>query len=257
MPDFKNIAYQESDKIGYLTLQRDDGINVLNIEMMEEINSALESLKHGGNLKALVLRAKGKAFSAGVDVGEHTDELAGKMIKSFHRMFLHLDKMECPTIALVHGAALGGGCELACFCDMVLAREGVKFGQPEIKVGVFPPVAAATFPQYAHLKKVYEFLLVGDVILSNEAERMGLVSRIYPKEDFEKKCQELIYRLASNSAAILRLTKKAIRAGIGKRFSEALPAIEDIYLNEMMKTKDAHEGLAAFMEKRRPEWRDE
>lgn len=257
MSDYKNIGYEESDKIGYLTLQRDDGINVLNIEMMEEINSVLESLKGGGSLKALILRAKGKAFSAGVDVAEHTDELAEKMIKSFHGIFLLLDKMECPTVALVHGAALGGGCELACFCDMVLAREGVKFGQPEIKVGVFPPVAAAAFPQHAHLKKVYELLLVGDVVLSNEAERMGLVNRVYPKEEFEKKCQEFIYRLASNSAAILRLTKKAIRAGMGKPFSEALPAIEEIYLNEMMQTKDAHEGLAAFIEKRRPEWRDE
>jgi len=257
MPDFKDIAYEESDKIGYLTLQRDDGINVLNIEMMEEINSALESLNGGGNLKVLVLRAEGKAFSAGVDVGEHTDELVEKMIKSFHGMFLRLDKMECPTVALVQGAALGGGCELACFCDMVLAREGVKFGQPEIKVGVFPPVAAAAFPQYARLKKVYELLLVGDVVLSDEAERVGLVNRVYPKEEFEKKCQEFVYRLASNSAAILRLTKKAIRAGTRKSFSEALSEIEDIYLDEMMKTKDAHEGLAAFMEKRRPEWMDE
>lgn len=256
MAEYKHIGYEESDKIGYLTFQRDDDINVLNIEMMEEINSALKSLDAGRNLKALVLRAKGKAFSAGVDVAEHTDQLAEKMIRSFHGMFLLLDKMECPTVALVQGAALGGGCELACFCDMVLAREGVKFGQPEIKVGVFPPVAAAAFPQYAHLKKVNELLLVGDVILSEEAERMGLVNRVYPKEEFEKKCQEFVYRLASNSAAILGLTKNAIRAGIGKSFSEALPVIEDIYLKEMMQTKDAHEGLAAFMEKRSPKWRD-
>lgn len=257
MAEYKHIGYEESNKIGYLTLQRDEGINVLNIEMMEEINSALESLKGGGNLKALVINAKGKAFSAGVDVSEHTAELVNKMIDTFHMIFRLLDKMECPTIAQVHGAALGGGCELACFCDMVLAREGVKFGQPEIKVGVFPPVAAAAFPQYAHLKKVYELLLVGDVVLSDEAEQMGLVNRVYPKEEFEKKCQEFVYRLASNSAAILRLTKKAIRAGMGKPFSEALPVIENIYLKDMMQTKDAHEGLAAFMEKRRPEWRDE
>lgn len=257
MPECKHIGYEESDKIGFLTLRRDDDINVLNIEMMEEINSVLESLKGGGNLKALVVKAKGKAFSAGVDVSEHTAELVNKMIDVFHKMFRLLDRMECPTIAQVHGAALGGGCELACFCDMVLAREGVKFGQPEIKVGVFPPVAAAAFPQHAHLNKIYELLLVGDVVLSDEAERMGLVNRVYPKDEFEKKCQEFVYRLASNSAAILRLTKKAIRAGMGKSISEALPVIEDIYLKEMMQTKDAHEGLAAFMEKRRPEWRDE
>ncbi len=256
MADYKHIGYEEKSKVAYITLKRED-LNILNIEMMEEINGALKSLDEGKRLRALIIKAEGKAFSAGVDVSEHTAELVNKMIETFHKMFRLLDRMECPTIALVHGAALGGGCELACFCDMVLAREGVKFGQPEIKVGVFPPVAAAAFSQYAHLKKVYELLLVGDVVLSDEAERMGLVSRIYPKEEFEKKCQEFVYRLASNSAAILRLTKKAIRESLGKPFAEALAKSEEIYLKEMMTTKDAHEGLAAFMEKRKPEWRDE
>jgi cyclohexa-1,5-dienecarbonyl-CoA hydratase len=257
MAEFKYIAYDEKDRVGYLTLQRDDEINVLNIEMMEEINAVLDSLKGGGNLKALVFRAKGRAFSAGVDVSEHTEKLVGKMIEVFHRMFRLLDKIECPTVALVQGAALGGGCELACFCDMVVAREGAKFGQPEIKVGVFPPVAAAAFPQYSHLKKVYELLLIGDTILAEDAERIGLASLVYPKDDFEKRAEEFVYRLAANSAAILRLTKKAIRAGTGRPFPAALDDIERIYLDEMMKTKDAHEGLAAFMEKRGAKWRDE
>lgn len=256
MSEYKHIAYEETDKIGYLTLQRDDDLNIINIEMMNEINDALESLDDGSGLRALVIRAKGRAFSAGVDVAEHTDELAEKMIKTFHSMFMLLDRLECPTIALVYGAALGGGCELACFCDMVLAREGVKFGQPEIKVGVFPPVAAAAFPQYSYLKKMYELMLVGDVILAEEAERIGLVNQVYSKEEFEKKSQEFVYRLTSNSGAILRYTKKAIRASIGKTFGEALESSESIYLKEMMKSHDAHEGLAAFMEKRKPEWRD-
>ncbi len=256
MSQYKHIAYEESDKTGYLTLQRDDDLNIINIEMMNEINDAIESLGDGSGLKALVIRARGRAFSAGVDVAEHTEELVEKMIKTFHLMFLVLDRMECPTIAVVHGAALGGGCELACFCDMVLAREGVKFGQPEIKVGVFPPVAAAAFPQYSHLKKMYELMLIGDVILAEEAERIGLVNRVYPKDEFEKKAEEFIYRLTSNSGAILRHCKKAIRESLGKSFGEALELSERIYLKEMMKSYDAHEGLTAFMEKRKPEWRD-
>jgi len=257
MSQYKHIAYEETGKTGYLTMQRDDDLNVINIEMMNEINEVLESLNDGKNLKALVIRAKGRAFSAGVDVAEHTEALAEKMIKTFHLMFLLLDRMECPTIAVVHGAALGGGCELACFCDMVIAREGAKFGQPEIKVGVFPPVAAAAFPQYSHLKKVYELLLIGDVILADEAERVGLVNQVYPKDEFEKKAEEFIYRLTSNSGAILRYTKRAIKENIGKPFGEALEWSEKIYLKEMMNSHDAHEGLTAFMEKRKPEWRDE
>ena len=256
MADYKNIGYEEKSKVAYITLRRED-LNILNIEMMEEINDALESLDEGKRLRALIIKAEGKAFSAGVDVSEHTAELVNKMIDTFHKMFRLLDKMECPTVALVHGAALGGGCELACFCDMVLAGAGVKFGQPEIKVGVFPPVAAPAFPQSTALKKVYELLLTGDVIKSEEAMAAGLVNQVYPREDFAKHCEEFIYRFTSNSGAILRLTKKAIRESLGKPFAEGLAKSEEIYLKEMMATKDTHEGLAAFMEKRKPEWRDE
>lgn len=257
MPDFKHITYEEKNKTGYLTLRRDDEINVLNIEMMEEINRALESLDEGKNLRALIFKAEGRAFSAGVDVTEHTAELVTTMIDTFHKMFRLLDKLECPTVALVHAAALGGGCELACFSDMVLAASGVKFGQPEIKVGVFPPVAAPAFPQSVALKKVYELLLTGDTIKAEEAMTVGLVNQVYPREEFDKKCDEFIYRLTSNSGAILRLTKRAIRESLGKTFVEGLDKSEEIYLKEMMATKDAHEGLAAFMEKRQANWKDE
>jgi cyclohexa-1,5-dienecarbonyl-CoA hydratase len=256
MADFKNIGFEEKNKVAYITLKRED-LNILNIEMMSEINSALESLDEGKKIRALVFKAEGKAFSAGVDVSDHTTDLVNKMIDTFHRMFRLLDKMECPTVALVHGAALGGGCELACFCDMVLAAAGVKFGQPEIKVGVFPPVAAPAFPQSMALKKVYELLLTGDVIKAEEAMAVGLVNQVYPREEFEKSSEEFIYRLACNSGAILRLTKKAIRGSLGKPFAEGLDISEQIYLEEMMATKDAHEGLAAFMEKRPAKWTDE
>jgi len=256
MSDYQHIKLEKTEKLAFITLKREP-LNVLNIEMMSEINSALESLGDGSHLKVLVIMADGKVFSAGVDVSEHTDELVDQMIGTFHKMFRLLDKLECPTVSLVHGAALGGGCELACFCDMVLAAEGVKFGQPEIKVGVFPPVAAAAFPQYGYLKSVYELLLVGDIVLAEQAQAMGLVNRVFPKDDFDKHCQDFLKRLTGNSAAILRLTKKTIKAGLNKPFDESLNIAEKIYLKDMMATKDAHEGLAAFMEKRAPKWVDE
>ncbi|MDH3892772.1 MAG: enoyl-CoA hydratase/isomerase family protein [candidate division Zixibacteria bacterium] len=255
MPAFANITFETTNRVAYITLRREE-LNVLNIAMMEEINSALESLTGGNDLKALVFKADGKAFSAGVDVSEHTAELVDKMINTFHMMFRLLDGMQCPTIAFVQGAALGGGCELACFCDMVIAAAGVKFGQPEIKVGVFPPVAAASFPRSAHLKQVYELLLTGDVIKAEQAQEIGLVNRVLPRENFASDCEAWLARLTVNSAAILRLTKKAVRSGLGKSFKDALSSAEQIYLREMMSTKDAHEGLTAFMEKRSPKWDD-
>ncbi|MFQ5498902.1 MAG: enoyl-CoA hydratase/isomerase family protein [Candidatus Zixiibacteriota bacterium] len=256
MGEYTDIDLHVTDRIGTLTLMRDD-LNVLNIAMMNEINEALESLANGHDLKMLVIRAKGKAFSAGVDVSEHTADKVDDMIGTFHRIFRLLDTIECPTVALVQGAALGGGCELACFCDMVVASDRAKFGQPEIKVGVFPPVAAASFPESTALKSVYELLLIGDTILADEAQRIGLVNKVYPRDSFESDAEEWLARLASNSAVILRQTKKAIQAGLGKPFIEALGAAEQIYLGEMMSTKDAHEGLAAFMDKRSPKWVDE
>jgi len=256
MNDYQHIKLEIAGKLAFITLKREP-LNVLNIEMMNEINAALESLGDSSHLKALVIKAEGKTFSAGVDVSEHTAELVDKMIDTFHKMFRLLDRIECPTVSLVHGAALGGGCELACFCDMVLAAEGVKFGQPEIKVGVFPPVAAAAFPQYGFLKSIYELLLVGDIVLAEQAQSMGLVNHVFPKADFDKRCQDFLKRLTANSAAILRLTKKTIKAGLNKPFAESLDIAEKIYLKDMMATKDAHEGLAAFMEKRAPVWGDE
>lgn len=256
MSKYKHISFEHIDKTAVITLRREP-LNILNIEMMEEIDSALESLGDGHKLKALVIKAVGKAFSAGVDVSEHTTDMVEKMIHTFHKMFRLLDILECPTISFVHGAALGGGCELACFCDMVLAAEGVKFGQPEIKVGVFPPVAVAEFPQYSFLKSVYELLLMGDTIKAEQAQVMGLVNQVYPRNEFDKHCQDFLNRLTSNSAAILRLAKRSIKAGIGKSFSESLDIAEELYLKDMMATKDANEGLAAFLEKRVPKWSDE
>lgn len=255
MAKYEHIEFSVTDLVATLTLNRPE-LNVLNIAMMKEINSALETLDDGASLKALVIGASGKVFSAGVDVAEHTKELMDQMISVFHRMFRLLDSMQCPTIALVQGAALGGGCELACFCDLVVAGAKVKFGQPEIKVGVFPPVAAASFPGSAHLKSVYELLLTGDIIRAEEAKEMGLVNRVFPREEFEERAAEFVKRLTVNSAAILRLTKKAIRAGLGQTFPAALDSAEKLYLGEMMATEDAHEGLEAFMQKREPKWTD-
>jgi cyclohexa-1,5-dienecarbonyl-CoA hydratase len=255
MADYRHIAFDTADGVATITLQRGD-LNVLNIAMMAEINAALESLQGGADLKALVIRATGKAFSAGVDVGEHTAELVEKMISTFHGMFRLLDAMACPTVALVQGAALGGGCELACFCDIVVAGAKVKFGQPEIKVGVFPPVAAAAFPASLPIKRVYELLCTGEAIKAEEAQAIGLVNRVFPREEFDTHCREFLSTLTANSAAILRLTKKAIKAAQGRSFGEALSAVEKLYLGDMMATQDAHEGLAAFLERRPPSWSD-
>ena len=136
---FKHIQTELKDGVATLTLNRPP-LNVLNIEMMEEINTYFEGLMKEKSLKLLVIQAMGKAFSAGVDVGEHLGDLVYKMIEVFHKIFRLMEGLKVPSIAVVNGSALGGGCELALYCDMVIATEKAKFGQPEIQVGVFPPL---------------------------------------------------------------------------------------------------------------------
>ena len=254
--DYNDIKVEEADGIGSITLNKEP-YNVLDIAMMKEINTALTDFR-GKNLKAVVIKAEGKAFSAGVDVSEHTEDKVKEMIDVFHEIFANLQMMESPTVALVKGAALGGGCEVAIFCDIVIASEKAKFGQPEIKVGVFPPVAAALIPTLIPGRKALELLLTGENVLAPEALSLGLVNHVLPVENFESEAEKWITEnLASKSAIVLRLTKKAFVAGFRNNYEDAIHTIEDIYLNELMKTRDAKEGLAAFLEKRQPVWKDE
>lgn len=141
---YEHIKLAVADGVATLTLCREP-LNVLNIAMMKEMNQALDTLSPAG-LKVLLIQAEGKAFSAGVDVGEHLGDQVHDMIEVFHGIFRRMEKLGVVTVASVQGAALGGGCELAAYCDLVVASAKAKFGQPEILVGVFPPVAALVFP---------------------------------------------------------------------------------------------------------------
>lgn len=252
---FQFIVSEKSDWRCVIALNRPDH-NVLNIAMMREINDALTAALADESLGALVIRANGKFFSAGVDVAEHTADQVGEMISEFHEMFRLLERLPCPTVALVQGSALGGGCELACFCDIVLAADRAKFGQPEIAVGVFPPIAAAAFPHWVSQKKLYELLLTGRAFSAEEARQCGLVNHVYPYDDFEECAAEFLASLGKHSPLIGQYTKRALRSGAAKPFPEALAEIEKLYLGPLMATQDASEGLKAFMNKRAPEWKN-
>src|SRR3990172_550905 len=230
-------------------------LNVLHNPMMAEFNRLLETTLADKNLAALVLRATGKAFSAGVDVSDHTADKVGDMIRLFHGIFRKLAATDALTIAAVQGAALGGGCELACFCDIVLASERAKFGQPEVQVGVFPPVAACVFPPQIGIKKAIELNALGATIDGKEAHRIGLVNQVFPVEEFEKRVAEYLDGIRKLSRPVVRLAKRATSLVVRKQILEQLDATEAMYLDELMKLQDAHEGIAAFMEKRPPNWK--
>jgi cyclohexa-1,5-dienecarbonyl-CoA hydratase len=255
--EFQHILFDRQDGVARLVLSKPP-LNVLDIAMMREISTALEGLGDDPAVKVLVFEAAegSKTFSAGVDVSEHTADMVGEMIEVFHRIFRLLDALEVPTVAVVGGAALGGGCELALFCDMVIASEKASFGQPEIQVGVFAPVAVVALPGIIGPKRAMELLLTGDRIRAPEAERLGLVNRVVPPDELGVAVDALVGKLTKLSAAVLRLTKRAVRVGSVGSFGDGLAAVEDVYLGPLMATEDAQEGLAAFMEKRAPVWKD-
>ena len=252
---FQHIRTEIADGVGTITLNRPP-VNILNIEMMEEVNQALRGFKRERRLKVLVFRAEGKAFSAGVDVGEQVGDVVERMIEAFHGMFRLMDELQAPSVAVVNGSALGGGCELALYCDMVLATEKSTFGQPEIMVGVFPPIAALIFPRIMGRKKAMELILSGKTIGARDALEMGLINRIISEDTLEEEVKEFVDQFARHSAVVLRLTKKAALEGLCDDVEGGLRRIERIYLEELMKTEDATEGLKSFLEKRKPVWKD-
>jgi cyclohexa-1,5-dienecarbonyl-CoA hydratase len=252
---YEHIETEYKAGLGTITLNRPP-VNILNIAMMEEINDILEKWQGEHHLKLLLFNAKGKCFSAGVDVGEHMGDLASKMIQVFHGMFRRMEALGVPTVASVYGSCLGGGCELAIFCDLVLASQGAKFGQPEIQVGVFPPIAAQIMPRIIGRKAAMDLILSGRIISAAEALQMGLINKVVPEDALQSATAEFAKPYLGLSAEVLRKTKKAVTAGLMDDLEPSLKVIEDIYLKELMSTADAQEGLKAFLEKRKPEWKD-
>jgi cyclohexa-1,5-dienecarbonyl-CoA hydratase len=258
MPEpYQHINFNIEDRVARVTFARPP-VNIFNIAMMREINDALNQCSHQREIVAIVFDAASdcRAFSAGVAIEEHGEETIFQMLDSFHAIFRTLEQLSRPSIAVIDGAALGGGCELVAVCDIAIASERARFGQPEIKLGVFPPVAAVLLPQVIGDKRARELILTGEMIEAAEALRVGLVNYVLPSSQLEQKTTELLSKFRELSAAALELAKKAIDLGRGRSLDSVLLEVEDMYLQELMKTYDATEGIKAFNEKRKPVWRD-
>jgi len=249
------IRCESGGDVARITLTRPP-LNILTIPMMEAMNAALDGIGRKHPLKALVLAAEGKAFSAGVSVEDHLGERVRPMLEAFHRIFRRLNALDCPTVAMVQGPALGGGAELATFCDLVIASEAATFGQPEIKVGVFPPIAAVHYPTRIGQARTLQLLCSGEILSAREAERIGLVDRVVPPAELGTAVDRALAAFTDKSAAILHLAKRAVHRAREGDFERTLAELEKLYLSELMQTEDAAEGLCAFVEKRPPVWKD-
>jgi cyclohexa-1,5-dienecarbonyl-CoA hydratase len=253
---YNNIHYEIKNHLAFLTINRPP-MNILDIATMEEMNDAVFSLNGNSKVKALVISSEGtKAFSAGVDVADHTEEKVEKMIQVFHDIFRNLSQLDQVTVAATKGLTLGGGCEVAIFCDLIFAADNLKIGQPEIKLSVFPPIALLVLPRLVGLKKASELLLTGKIIGADEAQQMGLINKVVPLESFDSELEAFLQPFVELSLVGLKYSKKGMQLGLESSFLDGLEKIEKVYLEELMSSEDAHEGLKAFMEKRNPIWKN-
>jgi cyclohexa-1,5-dienecarbonyl-CoA hydratase len=229
-------------------------LHILDIPLMNELRDALGRV--AGDRHCLILDATGeRSFSADVSVQDHLGDRVSEMLGVFHDCIRALMKLDVVTVAIVRGAALGGGCELAMSCDFILASDRARFGQPEIALGVFPPVAAYHLSRQLPPRKGLELLLTGDPIDAETAGRLGIVNAVFPDAELEARADEWLQRLYRQSASSVRIAKKAFRLAQRADFEERLYEVEKLYLAELIATDDATEGLSAFLEKRKPQWK--
>lgn len=230
-------------------------LNVLDAALLAEMEQALGALA-ADPPQLLVVRGGERAFSAGVAVEDHTRERVEPTVRSFHRVLLALRRLPSVVVAVVRGHCLGGGMELAAACDLVVAADDARFGQPEIRLGCFPPFAAALYPPLLGARRAAEMLLTGRPVSAEEAERIGFVNRVAPPAELDRVAAELVAEVLAQSAAVTPLVKRALAAGADEpAFERALAECERLYFEDLVRTEDMDEGIVAFLERREATWR--
>jgi cyclohexa-1,5-dienecarbonyl-CoA hydratase len=230
-------------------------LNILDLKTIRELNSSLAAAFKGEGVRLVQIRGAGeKAFSAGVEVRDHLPDRAPEMLREFHALIRAVLHAPCPVLAVVRGHCLGGGMELALACDFIVASDDARFGQPEIKVGAFPPVAAVLLSRLIPERKALEMILTGEPIAAEQAQRLGLVNRVVSSAELEDEVERFSRLLLAQSAQVTMLARKAARLAPQATLESALRESERIYLEQLLPTEDASEGLRAFLEKRPPVW---
>jgi cyclohexa-1,5-dienecarbonyl-CoA hydratase len=250
---FSRITLDLRPPVARITLNNAP-VNVIDIPMMEELAAALTEIDSRPDVAIVVVSGSGKGFSAGVDVAAHTPDKAHEMLAKFHGVIHTLINTDKVSIAGVHGNCMGGGAELAAVCDLVYTSESATWGFPEIKLGCYPPVAATVLSVVVGQKHASELILTGRSITGREAADLRLANRAVPELELESLLQQTLDQLAQLSPVSLSLAKKAIYVWDSIHFHKGLVRSESIYLDELMKTEDAREGISAFLEKRPPVW---
>ena len=255
LEEFQFVKVRVEGSVARLTLDRPDH-NLLNERMIAELTAGINTLGERNAIKLIVLDSAGKTFCGGIELGEYTQRRVFQLLDAFHGAFVAMLDTSKPLLVVVNGPAFGGGAELAALGDLVIATPKAKFAQPEIKLGVFPPLAAAVLPYILGPKQALELVLTGETISAERARDIGLVNWLVPEEELEKKVEDVIAKVTAQSGPVLTMAKKAILGSLGVTLREGVRNSMKVFLNELAELEDSQEGLRALVEKRAPKWKN-
>jgi enoyl-CoA hydratase len=257
--DYKNLIVEKSDKICKISFNRPKALNALNTEVLEELDKLLDEIEKDDETFVVVFTGEGKAFVAGADIGEMKDKnlIEGKKFAQLgHKVFRKIELLEKPVIAAVNGYALGGGCELAMSCDIRIAGEKAKFGQPEVGLGITPGFGGTQrLSRLVGSAKAKELIFTADTISAQEAEKIGLVNKVVSQEELINETMNMANKITSKGQVAVRFSKNAINRGIETDIDTALD-IEINLFGMCFATEDQKEGMKAFTEKRKAEFKN-
>ncbi|HET8879075.1 MAG TPA: enoyl-CoA hydratase [Arthrobacter sp.] len=255
MTDYANILVERRGRVGLVTLNRPKALNALNKATLDELVAAVTAMDSDPGVGAVVLTGSAKAFAAGADIKEMQSKGYMEMYAAdWFRGWEDLTRLRIPVVAAVSGFALGGGCELAMMCDFIIAGENAKFGQPEINLGVVPGMGGSQRLTRAVGKaKAMDMILTGRFMDAAEAERAGLVSRVVPADDVVEEALKAAEVIASKSKPVAMVAKEAVNAAFETGLAQGV-LFERRVFHSLFATEDQKEGMAAFSEKRQPEF---
>jgi cyclohexa-1,5-dienecarbonyl-CoA hydratase len=252
---FESVKFRIGNSVARITLNRPEH-NLLNEAMLREIADGIVFAGNQADVKLIVLDSACKVFCGGTDIGEYTSQRVFQMLDAFNAAFAAMLEVGKPVISVVNGPAIGGGAELAIFGDLVIATPKARFAQPEITIGVFPPLASTILPFLVGPRVALEIILTGEAVSAERALELGLVNRLVPEAQLEKSVDDLVSRITAHSGPVLAMAKKAILGGMGLSLREGLKQSMGIFLNELYRLEDSQEGLRALVEKRKPNWKN-
>jgi cyclohexa-1,5-dienecarbonyl-CoA hydratase len=253
--DFQFVRFLVQGEIARLTLDRPEH-NLLNERMLAELASGINKLAEQSEIKLIILDSAAKTFCGGIELDEYTPRRVFQLLDAFHGAFSAMLDTSKPMLVIVNGPASGGGAELAALGDLVIATPNARFAQPEIKLGVFPPLAAAILPNILGPKIASELVLTGESMTAERARELGLVNWLVPENELQKKVDEVVARVTAQSGPVLTMAKKAIIGSIGLPLRDGVRNSMKVFLNELAELEDSQEGLRALVEKRSPKWKN-